>query len=67
MTPITITETRPEMGAPYPVERGGIQMDPHTIVHPEWPPRAPRELAQGVVDRARACERMLNNYFRRSA
>ncbi len=53
-----IIESQKEMGAPYPQHRGGANLDGRTIVHPEWPPRAPTTLAPAVEHAARAFDRI---------
>jgi len=59
-----IIESRPEMGAPYPQERGGKQRGPRDIVHPIWPPRPPLTLSPAVERAARDLDKAIRNYLR---
>lgn len=74
---MVVIESFSEMGAPYPVERGGaprilsapvsdrtLRPDDHRVVHPEWPPQAPRVLSPRTEKLARDLDRMLDNYLR---
>lgn len=72
---MVMIESFPEMGAPYPLERGGLPRvlstpvsdrcvfpDDHRIVHPEWPPKADRTLSPRTERLARDLDRMIKNY-----
>ena len=72
---MVVIESFPEMGGPYPLDRDGpprvlsspvadrrVFPDDHRVVHPSWPPQAPRVLSPEVEERARKFDQMMRNY-----